>query len=179
MKKIVFLAVLISGFSVVQAQLFVGTFSGASEVPANGSGGSGSISLSLSGNSLTFTSGSYTLDTGNTSVAAHIHGPAAPGVDANVLYDLSGNVTLGANSGSFSGSVTLTDPAPGTAYTLANQLSDLQSGLWYVNVHSTAFGGGEVRAQITPVPEPQEYALVASLGLIGFAVWRKRKASLA
>ena len=62
---------------------------------------------------------------------------------------------------------------------IATQISELNSGLWYINVHSANFPGGDVRAQITSVPEPQQYALVAGLALAGFAAWRKRQTTVA
>jgi hypothetical protein len=46
-------------------------------------------------------------------------------------------------------------------FTIALQVSQLQSGLWYVNIHSTTFGGGEIRGQIIPVPEPATVMLAA------------------
>jgi hypothetical protein len=70
----------------------------------------------------------------------------------------------------------LTDPTQnGIAYPLANQIADLENGLWYINIHSTTFGGGEIRGQILPVPEPSTLAL---LGLgVGALVCRLRRKS--
>jgi hypothetical protein len=48
-------------------------------------------------------------------------------------------------------------------------------GLWYINVHSSTFGGGEIRGQLIPVPEPQTYALVAGLSLGAFAAFRRMR----
>jgi hypothetical protein len=63
--------------------------------------------------------------------AAHIHGMAAPGAAAGVLVPLpAGNVKVG----SF-------------MYPEAQE-NDLLNGLAYVNIHSAAFGGGEIRGQI-------------------------------
>src|SRR6185295_2296919 len=61
---------------------------------------------------------------------AHIHGPAAPGVAAGVLFPLpSGQVS--------DFKITLT----------AGQAQDLKNGLLYVNVHSSNFPSGEIRGQ--------------------------------
>jgi hypothetical protein len=51
----------------------------------------------------------------------------------------------------------------------------LNSGLWYFNIHTSTFGGGEIRGQILPVPEPSAWALMG-LGLGGLLVrhWRRR-----
>lgn len=75
-----------------------------------------------------------------TEIAAHIHGPAAPGANGPVIIPLP----FGAYK---AGAVDL-DSVPG-----ANP-ADLVDGLWYVNIHSTVFPGGEIRGQIQPVGAP-------------------------
>lgn len=62
--------------------------------------------------------------------AAHIHGMAMPGVNAGVLFGLP----LGARK-------------LGTWNFAAVQKPDILKGLTYVNIHSGAFGGGELRGQ--------------------------------
>lgn len=65
-------------------------------------------------------------------MAAHIHGPADPGASAGVAVPF-------ANAASpITGTVTLTDA----------QVADLQAGKYYVNVHTAANRGGEIRGQI-------------------------------
>ncbi len=53
------------------------------------------------------------------------------------------------------------------------------NGTWTLQVIDMETGGMARLVgwglQITAVPEPHEYALVAGFGLAGFAVWRKRK----
>lgn len=91
---------------------------------------------------------------------AHVHGPAAPGATAPPVFDLPlGSPKLG------------TSPAPLTA----QQQSDLNAGLWYVNVHTKNNPGGEIRGQIIPgvpidviVPEPPTLTLLA-FGVLGCA----------
>lgn len=87
--------------------------------------------------------------------AAHFHGPAAPGVNAGV--------TVGIGTA---------NPAVGSATISASQETDLLAGLWYVNVHSTAFGGGEIRGQVL-VPEPGMLGLVA-VGVLALVVRSRR-----
>ena len=68
------------------------------------------------------------------------------------------------------------DLAEGNNTTLTAQLPNLLSGRAYLNFHTVQFGGGEIRGQIVPIPEPQTYALMlAGLGVLG-AVARRRRA---
>ena len=47
------------------------------------------------------------------------------------------------------------------------------SGLWYVNLHSDAFNGGEIRGQISVVPVPAAaWLFVSGLGMLG---WMRRR----
>jgi Cu/Zn superoxide dismutase len=69
--------------------------------------------------------------------AAHIHGPAAPGANAGVEVNLSPS---GAPANPITGSTALTDA----------QIADLEGGKAYVNIHTAANKGGEIRGQITP-----------------------------
>ena len=85
---------------------------------------------------------------------AHIHGPAPIGVNAPVLFPFTG--VPSATSG--------TIPTQTFALTAA-QASELEAGLFYVNIHTTEFLEGEIRGQIlSTVPEP------ASLGLLGLGL---------
>ena len=65
--------------------------------------------------------------------AAHFHAGEA-GKNGGVAIPIAG-----ADKGSFEGSATLTDA----------QADDLMGGKWYVNVHTAANKGGEVRGQVT------------------------------
>ncbi len=71
-------------------------------------------------------------------IAAHIHGPAPVGLNAAVVFTFA-----------------LGSPKFGTFGPLtAAQVSDLSHGLYYVNIHSTAFPGGEIRGQILTSADP-------------------------
>jgi hypothetical protein len=172
MKILLSLIGLVTSLTFAQAQSFIATLNAAQD----GGGartGSGIVNLTLSGTTLSL-NGSFSGLSGSFA-ADHIHGPAAPGVNANVIYGLQALTTITDPiyhyDGAISGSVTL---APIGAYTVAQQLTDLNGGLWYVNVHSSTFGGGEIRGQILPVPEPSTLAL-AALGLSGLVIWRVRR----
>lgn len=66
-------------------------------------------------------------------VAAHIHGPADPGQNAGPV------VPFPAAASPITGTATLTDA----------QAAELAAGKYYVNVHTAANKGGEIRGQIT------------------------------
>lgn len=113
---------------------------GSQEVPPVTTGGSGTVTGTYDDvtNQLSTTINFSGL-TGTTS-AGHYHGPAAVGVNAGVQIGFS-NIPLGVTSGSFSPSHTLT----------ATQETQLLSGQWYVNIHTSFRPGGEIRGQIFPV----------------------------
>lgn len=102
---------------------------------------------------------------GGTETIAHFHGPAAPGVPANVR--------VGTGTG---------NPNIGSATISSAFGTELLSNLWYLNVHSSSCGGGEMRGQVLlaapPVPSvsiPLLGVLVA--GLVGVAVWTTRRSA--
>jgi hypothetical protein len=64
--------------------------------------------------------------------AAHFHGPAEPGKNAGVVVPIAGTASP------MDGSATLTDA----------QAADLAGGKLYVNVHTAANKGGEIRGQV-------------------------------
>ena len=67
--------------------------------------------------------------------ASHIHGPAAAGAVANPIVVL---VATAATSGTVTGSGTLTP----------DQVTAMLGGMTYINVHTSGYSGGEIRAQI-------------------------------
>ena len=44
-------------------------------------------------------------------------------------------------------------------------------------VFSVSLAGGNLYINYTPVPEPEDFALIAGISLLGFAAWRKRHAA--
>ena len=69
--------------------------------------------------------------------AAHIHCGAAPGANSGVA------VTLGTGP-------TAASPISGSGAMTDAQLADLTSGKCYVNIHTGANKGGELRGQLVP-----------------------------
>jgi len=115
------------------------TLNGSSEVPPNQSTGTGSVTATYDSATKQLSwNGTYSDLTG-APTAAHIHGPGEPGKNAGVLFWISDHNTKDHPfSSPFSGSVTLTD----------EQLVQLTSGLLYVNIHTDANKGGELRGQL-------------------------------
>ena len=106
---------------------------GASEVPANTSAGKGTADIDFDPATKKLTwKLTYSGLTGPATMA-HFHGPAEAGKNAGVAVPITP-----ATSGS-EGSATLTDA----------QAADLLAGKYYVNVHTEANKGGEIRGQVT------------------------------
>jgi hypothetical protein len=109
------------------------TLSGGAEVPPNDTKGGGSVTATYdTATKVLSWKGSYSGLTGD-ATAAHFHGPAEAGKNAGVV------IPIKPIAPSFEGSATLND----------TQASDLLAGRWYVNVHTDANKGGELRGQLT------------------------------
>jgi hypothetical protein len=112
---------------------FKANLAAAAEVPPNDSAATGTVTATFDTATKKLTwQGSYTGLSG-AATAGHFHGPADPGKNAGVA------VPITASSSPFQGSADLTDA----------QAADLTAGKWYVNVHTEAHKGGEIRGQLT------------------------------
>jgi hypothetical protein len=173
MKRLVLALAFSASLSLAQAQSFTATLNGAQD----GGGarqGTGFATLTLVGTSLSITGSFSGLTTPMSS--GHIHGPAIPGLTTNVIYDLVGpGILSGTTSGTYAGTLNLI-PNPTGYTTIAQQLTDLNNGLWYLNIHDSTFPGGEIRGQILPVPEPSAVALagIGAGALVGVLRRRRR-----
>ena len=105
--------------------------SGKNEVPPNASTAVGSARVSLDGMNLKWTV-TYSGTTGPVT-AGHFHGPAAPGANAGVVLPFTGSMA---------------SPIEGSATLTQAQVDQLKAGLWYVNLHTAANPGGELRGQV-------------------------------
>jgi CHRD domain len=127
-------AVFVSGASAGTVS-YSARLNGRSEVPKTDSKGKGKFDGSFDTQSKVMT---YKLTFGGLSgpaAAAHIHGPATRTQTAGVVAPVGDKNP----TSPVSGSVTLTD----------DQVKMLQSAKLYVNVHTAANPGGEIRGQIT------------------------------
>ena len=142
--------------------------------PIGGSGGIlGGISYDTVSNLLTVDIGwgsanGFTDLSGN-AIAGHIHGPTANPAptgfseNAGVLIGIDGLAgwNPSASAGGFNGTVSFTEAQE--AFLLADRL--------YINIHTAANSGGEIRGHLVAVPEPGSAAL---LGL-GLALLARRR----
>ncbi len=85
---------------------------------------------------------------------SHFHGPAVPGVNAGVMIGVG----------------PLASPMIGQANVTPTQVSQILNGLWYFNIHTSMFPGGEIRGQVVPAP-----AGATLLALAGAAAMRRRR----
>jgi hypothetical protein len=167
---------------------FVATLSGAAEAPPNASPGFGSASVTVDDATLSMRVQATFADLlGNTTVA-HIHCcTAAPGVGnagvATMTPTFAGfpaGVTSGSYDQTFDMSLAsswnaafLTAQGGSTAAAFATLLGGMEAGTSYFNVHTSMFGGGEIRGFMAPIPEPSTYALMlAGIALVAGAARR-------
>ena len=129
----VVVAFLLSGAARADQINFKADLSGASEVPPVTSAGKGAATASLDTATKTLNWTVTYSGLSGPATAGHIHGPAAPGVNAGVLVPFTGALVS-----PIKGSATLTDA----------QISDLQAGRTYVNLHTADNKGGEIRGQL-------------------------------
>ena len=116
---------------------FNANLSGTSEVPPVAGAAKGAATATLDTATKMLTWDVTYSDLSGPATAAHIHGPAASGANAGVLVPFNGNLTS-----PIKGSATLTDA----------QISDLEAGKWYVNIHTAANKPGEIRGQLVRSP---------------------------
>lgn len=119
------------------AETVTAKLAAANEVPANPSTGMGALEGSFDKQTkmLNWTV-TYSGLTGPVK-AGHFHGPAMAGQNSGVALGFTGSVD---------------SPIKGTATLTDAQAADLLAGKWYVNLHTAAHAGGEVRGQVVVAP---------------------------
>jgi hypothetical protein len=146
---------------VAHAQVYQATFSGAAEVPANASAGTGSVIVTYSQASqlMTITANFSALSAGAT--AAHIHCcTTSAGTNAGVATQVPAfsGFPLGVTSGTYQNTFDMTlassyNPAfvamyAGIAQARDALLAAMGKGSAYFNIHTTNFPGGEIRGNL-------------------------------
>ena len=117
------------------------TIDASQTVPPNGSAGTGTATVTVDDVSNQLCWDISWSGLSGAATAMHFHGPAAAGANAGVQV----------NTGAISG---LTSPSNGCSAITALQITDLANDLWYINIHTAANPGGEIRGQVvetTPV----------------------------
>ena len=121
---------------------FVTSLNGASEVPAKAVAGTGTATIVKNGSTYTYTI-PYAGMTGPL-IGAHIHGPASTTTIADPIVPFS--VTGAGASGTLTGTFSSTNTP-----TISNDSLDvlMRTGGAYVNLHTSANPGGEIRGQLS------------------------------
>jgi CHRD domain-containing protein len=116
------------------AEKMKATLDGKSEVPPNASTGTGTADIDYDAATKKLSWKLTYSGLSGPATAAHFHGPAEPGKNAGVAVAIP-NATE--------------TPAEGSAILTDAQAADLMAGKYYVNVHTAANPGGEIRGQVT------------------------------
>jgi CHRD domain len=116
------------------AEKMKATLDGKSEVPATTTTGTGTADIDYDPATKKLTWKVTYSGLSGPATAAHFHGPAEPGKNAGVKIPIP-NATA--------------SPAEGSATLTDEQAADLMAGKYYVNVHTAANPGGEIRGQVT------------------------------
>lgn len=116
------------------SETFSADLKSASEVPANTSKGSGTLTATYDTASKKLTYTATYKDLSGPATMAHFHGPADAKTNAPVVVPVKDMTP-----GTLKGEATLTDA----------QAADLEAGKWYFNIHTAANKGGEIRGQVT------------------------------
>ena len=132
------LATLVLGAAVVFAgpafaDKMKATLDGKAEVPPNTSAGTGTADIDYDPASKKLSWKLTYSGLSGAATAAHFHGPAEAGKNAGVAVAIPN-----AASSPVKGEATLTDA----------QAADLVAGKYYVNIHTAANPGGEIRGQV-------------------------------
>ena len=162
------------------ATIYTATLLGANEVPPTGSTATGSILVTLNGNTLSVNETFSGLTT--PASAAHIHCCGPVGVNEPVAVPFTGfpNATSGMYMNSFDLTLASSYTAAfvaangGTAASAeAAFIASLNSFQTYANIHNATFPGGEIRGQLVPEPATIGMLLLGLTAMVGRRLGRR------
>ena len=119
---------------------FTADLTASAESPATDSQGKGRLVASLDTDTNTLTYRITYSGLSGPATAAHFHGPAAAGSNAGPAVPIKAD--------------SMDSPISGTATLTPAQEKDLEGGMWYVNIHTAANKGGEIRGQVMAAKAP-------------------------
>lgn len=114
------------------------TLTGAAEVPANDSAGTGTLEATYDDETMTLHWDVLYKDLTGDATAAHFHGPATTTQTAPPVIPITSS---------------LTSPITGEMQLTTDQATQLQDGVWYFNIHTAAHPDGEIRGQVVKAPQ--------------------------
>ena len=120
-----------------QVQRYEAALAGAQEVPAVATAATGRAQLEYNPRSNMLHWQVTASGLSGKPTAAHIHGPAGPGQNAPAI------VPLDVRPATITGQLRITP----------EQATQLESGQWYVNIHTAAHPDGEIRGQLRSRPD--------------------------
>lgn len=126
-------ALLLAGPAFAEVVKMQATLDGAQQSPAVDVPGKGSAQLTFDTESKKLEWTVEYSDLSGAPAAGHFHGPADKGANADVAVPFEGEL-----ASPIKGSATLTDA----------QAADLLAGKYYINLHTAAHKGGEIRGQV-------------------------------
>lgn len=164
---------------------YTATLDGLSESPPNASPGTATATVTVDTVLHTMRVEASFAGLLGTTTACHIHVINGPG-DANMADTLGPVATTtptfagfpnGVTSGMYDNTLDLTASSSyrggwitdsgGIAGAETQLLAGIADGRAYLNIHTSVFGGGEIRGFLQPVPEPATFSLLALAATVG------------